>query len=140
MDSVISSNESVCATARSSNLPWLPLAPKVWVMLVKTHPRSGAFTVIVRAEEGSVLPRHRHVESSELFIIRGAGLHPQAGHYTQGDFVTEPAGSFHDPIVFNVETELLMRSNGASIFLDDEGNVTSIMDLQMLQQFGETKA
>ncbi|TDZ53784.1 Lipase 1 [Colletotrichum trifolii] len=97
-------------------------------------PETGAYTVIVRAEKGGVLPRHRHIESAEIYVIRGDGKHPQAGHFAQGDYVLERRGAVHDPLVFEEEVELLMMSNGPSAFIDDEGRDLFLMDIPMLQR------
>ncbi|KAL6353680.1 hypothetical protein LRP88_12993 [Fusarium phalaenopsidis] len=128
------------STVHCNALKWLPLAPKVWIKLVQVSPDTGAYTVIVRAEQGGVLPRHRHLEMAQIYIIKGAGDHPQTGHFNQGDFVTEHKGALHEPLVFNVETELLMISQGPSVFLDENGNDLYAMDVPMLQRLAESAA
>lgn len=120
-------------TVHCNDLKWLPLAPKVWIKLVKLVSETGGYTVIVRAEKGGVLPRHRHVDSAEIYVIRGDGRHPQTGHFSQGDYVSERKGAVHDPLVFEEEVEMLMISSGPSMFIDDEGNDLFSMDIPMLQ-------
>ncbi|KAF3801511.1 hypothetical protein GCG54_00014726 [Colletotrichum gloeosporioides] len=125
-------------TIRCNDLRWLPLAPKVWIKLVKLSPETGSYTVIVRAEKGGVLPRHRHIESAEIYVIRGDGNHPQTGHFTQGDYVSERKGAVHDPLIFEDEVEMLMMSNGPSAFIDDEGHDLFLMDVPMLQHLADS--
>ncbi|TDZ24618.1 Lipase 1 [Colletotrichum orbiculare MAFF 240422] len=84
-------------TIHCDDLKWLPLAPKVWIKLIKMTPETGAYTVIVRAEKGGVLPRHRHIGSAEIYVIRGDGKHPQTGHFAQGDYVLERKGASRCP-------------------------------------------
>ncbi|EWG47593.1 hypothetical protein FVEG_07660 [Fusarium verticillioides 7600] len=120
-------------TIRCNGLKCLPVAPKIWIKLIKLIPETGSYTVMIRAEPGGVLPRHRHVKSAEISILKGNGDHPQAGHFEKGDYVSEHEGSQHDPLVFEVETEMLMISEGASVFLDDDGNDLYAMDVPMLQ-------
>ncbi|KAF9768549.1 hypothetical protein IL306_014148 [Fusarium sp. DS 682] len=120
-------------TIHCNDLKWLPLAPKIWIKLIKLTPEKGSYTVMIRAEPGGVLPRHRHVKSAEIYILKGSGDHPQAGHFEKGDYVSEHEGAHHDPLVFEVETEMLMISEGASVFVDDEGNDLYAMDIPMLQ-------
>jgi anti-sigma factor ChrR (cupin superfamily) len=121
------------ATINCKELPWLPLAPKIWIKLVKLQPETGVYTVIIRAEPGGVLPPHRHVEAAEIYVLKGTGDHPQTGHFAEGDYVSEHKGAVHDPLVFEIETEMLMISQGASVFLDEQGNDLYTMDVQMLQ-------
>ncbi|KAM5355075.1 hypothetical protein ACJ41O_001721 [Fusarium nematophilum] len=128
------------STVNCNALKWLPLAPKVWIKLVQASPDTGGYTVIVRAEKGGLLPRHRHLETAQIYIIKGAGDHPQTGPFNQGDFVTEHKGALHEPLAFDVETELLMISQGASVFLDDDGNDLYAMDVPMLQRLAESAA
>lgn len=125
-------------TIHCNDLRWLPLAPKVWIKLVKLSPGTGSYTVIVRAEKGGVLPRHRHIESAEIYVIRGNGKHPQTGHFAQGDYVSERKGAVHDPLVFEDEVEMLMMSNGPSAFIDDEGRDLFLMDVPMLQHLADS--
>lgn len=120
-------------TVPCNDLKWLPLAPKVWIKLVKLVPETGAYTVIVRSEKGGVLPRHRHVESAEIYAIRGDGKHPQTGHFSQGDYVSERKGAVHDQLVFEEEVEMLLISSGPSMFIDDEGRDLFLMDIPMIQ-------
>lgn len=125
-------------TIHVKDLKWLPLAPKIWIKLVKLYPESGKYTVVIRAEKGGVLPPHRHVKSAKIFIIRGNGNHPQTGDFFEGDFVSEDEGAVHDPLVFDVETELLMISEGASVFIGEDGSDLYTMDVSMLQDLARS--
>ena len=122
----------------SKNLPWLSLAPKIWIKLIKLQPDTGVHTVIIRAEPGGILPPHRHIESAEIYVLKGFGNHPQTGHFAEGDYVSEHKGAIHGHLIFEVETEMLMISQGASVFLDDKGNDLYTMDVPMLQGLAES--
>lgn len=127
-------------TVHCNDLKWLPLASNVWIKLVKISTETGAYTVIVRAERRGVLPRHRHIESAEIYVIRGDGKHPQTGHFAQGDYISEQKGAVHDQLVFEEEVEMLMMSNGPSMFIDDEGRGLFLMDIPMLQGLAKSAA
>nr|RBQ94635.1 hypothetical protein FVER53263_07660 [Fusarium verticillioides] len=120
-------------TTHCNDLKCLPLAPRIWIRLIKLTPETGSYTVMIRAEPGGVLPRHRHVKSAEISILKGNGDHPQAGHFEKGDYVSEHEGSQHDPLVFEVETEMFMFSERASVFVDDDENDLYATDVPMLQ-------
>ncbi|XRM42915.1 hypothetical protein ABZX51_006124 [Aspergillus tubingensis] len=76
-------------TVHCDSLEWLPLAPGVFIKIVKLVPETGEYTIMVRAEPGGLLPRHRHVESAEIYVLKGSGAHPQTGAFVQGDYVSE---------------------------------------------------
>ena len=122
------------ATIHCENVPWLPLAPGIGIRLLRLDADSGAFTVMIRGEPGAVLPRHRHLELSEIYIIRGTGTHPQTGYFQAGDYVCEQKGAIHDLLPFGEETVLFMVNQGPSAFLNDDDSVAFIMDVAMLEQ------
>ena len=119
-------------TVHPEELPWLPLAPGVGVKVLKVNRETGGFSVMIRAEPGGVLPPHQHVESSEIYILKGQGTHAQTGFYKAGDYISEPKGAVHDALPFFEETELLMICNGPSNFLGEDGSVQHVMDIGML--------
>lgn len=119
-------------TIHPDELPWLPLAPKVGVRVLKVDRETGRFSVMIRAEAGGVLPPHKHLESAEIYIIRGQGTHAQTGYYKEGDYISEPKDAEHDALPFTEETILLMICNGPSAFLADDGSYQHIMDINML--------
>ncbi|KAL4898882.1 hypothetical protein BDW74DRAFT_189888 [Aspergillus multicolor] len=110
-----------------------PLAPSVWVKVVKLVPSTGEYTIMARAEPGGLLPRHRHVESADIYVLKGSGAHPQTGAFVAGDYVSESKGAVHDPLPFHYETELLMVARGPSAFLADDGSDMYVMDVPMLR-------
>ncbi|PIG80334.1 hypothetical protein AARAC_004802 [Aspergillus arachidicola] len=121
-------------TVHCKELEWLPLGPKVFIKIIKTVPETGEYSIMVRAEKGGVLPRHRHLDSAEIYVMKGSGAHPQTGSFAEGDYVSESKGAIHDPLVFENDTELLMVSRGPSMFLDDDGVDLYMMDVAMLER------
>ena len=124
-------------TIRCDDLPWLPLAPMVFVKVIKLDPETGGFSVMIRAEPGASLPRHKHLESAEIYILKGEGVHPQTGAFRQGDYVSERKGAVHEELPFDVETELLMICNGPSAFLGPNDEVRYLFDIPMLQRLSQ---
>lgn len=121
-------------TIHCDALPWLPLAPQVYIKIIKLVPETGRFSVMIRAEPGAVLPRHKHLESSEIYIIKGEGDHKQSGHFRPGDYVSEHKNAIHDALVFQEETELLMICDGPSVFLGPNDEEQFMMNVEGLQQ------
>lgn len=127
-------------TVHTAELPWLPLASGIGVRVLKLDRETGAFSVMIRAEPGGILPRHKHIESAEIYVIKGQGTHPQTGPYKAGDYISESRGALHDEVRFTEETELLMVCNGASVFLAGDGSVQHVMDIDMLDYLSATHA
>lgn len=120
-------------TVNVDSLPWLPLAPHVMLKVIKTVPETGGYSVIIKADEGGVLPKHKHLASAEIFILNGAGVHPQTGAYAKGDYISERKNAVHDQLRFAEDTELLMIANGPSAFLGENDEVMFLMDVAMLE-------
>lgn len=126
-------------TVRTQDLPWLPLARGVGVRVLRLDHATGAFSVMIRAERGGILPRHLHIESAEIYVLRGQGIHPQTGAYRAGDYISEPRGALHDALLFTEETELLMVCNGPSAFLADDGSILHTMNTGMLEHLASAQ-
>ena len=121
------------ATVHCDELPWLPLAQGVDIRVIKTVPETGAFSVMVRSVPGGLLPRPRHIESAEIYIIKGRGVHRQTGAFREGDYIAEHKGALHDELLFPEGVELLMVCAGPSEFLGADDEVVAVMDVAMLE-------
>ncbi|AXH96643.1 hypothetical protein DV701_11395 [Ornithinimicrobium avium] len=118
-------------------MQWRTLAPGVGIKVLRLDRASGAWTIMIRSEKGSVLPPHQHLGLSEIYIIKGSGHHEQAGHFKTGDYVIEPDGATHSPLFFQEEVVHIMVAQGPSAFLAEDGSVSFMMDVDMLSQFAE---
>lgn len=119
---------------RKNPASWRPLAPGIAMQILRMSPETGQFTVIIRADSGSVLPRHRHLAPAEIYILSGNGTHPQSGRFSKDDYIYEKPGALHEAVVFDEPVQLLMVSYGPSAFLDDRDQVQFFMDVQMLAE------
>lgn len=117
---------------RRNPASWRPLAPGIAMQVLRLSQETGHFTVIIKANSGSVLPRHRHLAPAEIYILSGNGTHPQTGRFEKDDYIYERSGALHDAVVFDEPVKLLMVSYGPSAFLDDQDQVRFFMDAQML--------
>lgn len=118
-------------------MAWRQLAPGVGIKVLRLDRASDEWTIMIRSEAGSVLPPHQHVGSSEIYIIKGSGHHKQAGHFKAGDYVIEPGGATHSLLVFQEEVVQIMFARGPSQFVDEHGNPTFLMDVNMLSAFAD---
>ncbi len=124
-------------TVQADKLPWLPLAAGIAVRVLRLAPSGEGYAVMIRAEPGGVLPRHRHLEESEIYIVSGNGTHPQLGDFHTGDYICEEKGAVHDEVHFTQETVLLMVSRGPSAFLAPDDSDAFYMDIPMLRKMVE---
>ncbi|GAA1649416.1 cupin domain-containing protein [Georgenia ruanii] len=121
----------------TDGMPWRELAPGVGVKVLRLDRESGAWTIRIRSEKGSVLPPHRHIGMSQISIIKGAGRHEQAGDFKTGAYVIEPDGAVHRPLFFEEEVVQIMMADGAPAFLNEDGSESFLVDVNMLSQFAD---
>ncbi len=121
------------ALVHGSELPWQQLGPGFGVRVLHTNEKTGHFTILIRAQAGSVLPRHQHIGAAEIYVLSGKGVHPQTGPFKAGDYIFEREGAIHDPVQFSEECDMLMVNYGPSAFLTPDNHPTYAMNIPMLR-------
>lgn len=121
----------------TASMPWRDLAPGVGLKVLRLDRATGAWTIMIKSSPGSVLPPHRHLAHSEIYILSGSGHHDQTGAFKAGDFVVEPDGAMHSPLVFTDEVVQIMTAQGPSQFFAEDGSPTFLMDVNMLSAFAD---
>ena len=53
-------------------------------------------TTVVRYQENSAFPAHRHVKGEEIFVLQGT-FSDDHGDYSEGSYLRNPPGSAHSP-------------------------------------------
>lgn len=119
----------------TEQMEWRELAPGVGIKVLRLDRAKGGLTIMVRAQKGSVLPLHRHIGLSEIYIVKGAGHHNETGNFKAGDYIIEPDGAVHTPLRFEEEVVLVMTAQGPSAFLNQDGSTAFMMDVDMLSHF-----
>lgn len=122
-------------TIATESIPFKPLAEGVAMRVVHVDHESGAWTIMIDAKKGSVLPRHRHLSPAEIYIIRGAGTHPQTGAYAPNDYIVEPKDALHEELLHEEDILLILHSSGPVAFLNDDDSTAFMMDAGMLTGF-----
>ena len=90
-----------------------------------------------RFQPGTTIPRHKH--TGEVFAVTFSGSwkyleYPEVN--TAGSYLFEPAGSIHTLTVPETNTEITdvwFAIRGANLNLDDDGNVVSVVDAQVVR-------
>ncbi|HEY2013872.1 MAG TPA: cupin domain-containing protein [Bryobacteraceae bacterium] len=81
--------------ARSAKVPWRPMAKGVSFKVLHTDRARRYSTSLVRMDAGSRLPRHRHKDVEELYILSG-DLSVSGETVYAGDYCRAAADSVHD--------------------------------------------
>ena len=112
---------------KTTDLPWVPLAEGIDYRVLRTSPETGTWTVLLRAQAGSSFAKHKHLGPGEYLMIKGR-MEYRAGCAVAGDYGYEPLDSVHEETKFPEYSELFFSNHGAVVFLDEDDNVTSILD------------
>ncbi len=112
---------------KTGELAWKPLAPGIEIRVIRRSEETGAYTIMLHAKAGSILPRHRHLAPAEFYVLKGQGVHPQTGPWAAGDYVYEHTGAVHDAFAFDQEIDLLMVSHGPIVLLEDDNSMKGMM-------------
>ncbi|MEC8030242.1 MAG: 2,4'-dihydroxyacetophenone dioxygenase family protein [Pseudomonadota bacterium] len=118
---------------KTTDLPWVPLAEGIDYRVLRTSAETGTWTVLLRAQAGSSFAKHRHLGPGEYFMVKGR-MEYRAGSAVAGDYGCEPLDAVHEETNFPVYSELYFTNHGPVVFLDDDDNVTSILDHRVLTQ------
>ena len=91
----IAYDESGVLIARSEELSWKTLAPGISYKPLYRDKARSSDTMLVRMDAGSRLPKHRHAQVEELFLLSG-DLHVEDQVMYAGDYCRANLGSVHD--------------------------------------------
>ena len=117
---------------RPDDAPWRTMAPGIDIKLLFSSKETGRWTVIIRGQKGASFGRHKHYAAGEYYVIKGC-MDYRMGSAVQGTYGYEPLGVIHEKTTFSEDTELLFTNYGPVIFLDEEGNMESILDNEFLE-------
>lgn len=108
MRSVANGANADTTTVFAAGGEWVALTPLVKFKVLRIDARAGNRTIMVRAEPGGSMPRHRHRHDEEFIVLEGecriGNLRLRAG-----DANFAPAGSWHDEITTDTGVLVLIR-------------------------------
>ena len=117
----------------TGNIPWVPLAEGIEFRLLRRSEETGIWVVMFRCQEGSRFERHRHLGAGEYYVITGR-MSYRAGVAVTGDYGYEPLDSIHDCTIFEEYTELLFTNHGPVVYIDENDEVTAVLDHSVLSE------
>ena len=93
---------------RAEGAEWIALSPLVKFRRLRVDVEAGSQTILVRAEPGGFIPRHRHGQDEEFIVLEGE-CHIGGHHLRAGDAHFASAGSWHDDITTQTGVLVLVR-------------------------------
>jgi 2,4'-dihydroxyacetophenone dioxygenase len=111
----------------SDSLPWAPLGPGFSFKVLRALPDDRVRVLLLRAEPGTLIPRHRHSGEVHAFNIAGYRKLLETGEVVgPGGYVHEPVGNVDswlavgdEPVIIHVVVE------GTVEYLDEHDQATS---------------
>jgi quercetin dioxygenase-like cupin family protein len=95
-------------TVRAEGSEWIALSPLVKFRRLRVDLEARSQTILVRAEPGGFIPRHRHGQDEEFIVLEGE-CHIGGHHLRAGDAHFASAGSWHDAITTQTGVLVLVR-------------------------------
>lgn len=113
-------------------LPFVAVGDGTHLQLLQVDIAQGLWVIRTRFEPGVVVPTHKHTGPVYAFTLSGAWKYVESPEVNvAGSFLFEPAGSQHTlmvPAENEGMTDAWFAIYGANLNLDEDGNVTSIID------------
>jgi 2,4'-dihydroxyacetophenone dioxygenase len=122
-----------------SDLPFVSVGDGTHIQLLQADIEGGLWVVRTKFDSGVTIPRHKHTGEVFAFTISGRWRYleyPEVN--TAGSYLFEPAGSIHTltvPDDVEEQTDVWFAIRGANLNLDDDDNVTSVIDAGLMADF-----
>jgi len=117
----------------TDDVQWAPLVEGISVKLLYSSSETGRWTVLLNCEKDSSFARHKHYGPGEYYVVYGK-MEYRAGCAVTGDYGYEPLGAIHDKTTFAEDTLLHFTNYGPVLFIDEKGNVLSVLDNELLEE------
>jgi 2,4'-dihydroxyacetophenone dioxygenase len=122
-----------------NDLPWVDLGDGSDLQLLQVDVEAGLWVIRTRFQPGYLVPTHKHTGEVFAFTISGSWKYVEYPEVnTAGSYLFEPAGSIHTLTVPETNeglTDVWFAIRGANLNLDDDGNVTSVVDAGGIRDF-----
>jgi 2,4'-dihydroxyacetophenone dioxygenase len=122
-----------------SDLPFVDLGDGSEMQLLQCDVEAGLWVIRTRFRPGYLVQTHKHTGEVFAFTISGSWKYleyPEVN--TAGSYLFEPAGSVHTLTVPDDNdgvTDVWFAIRGANLNLDEDGNVTSVIDAGAVRDF-----
>jgi hypothetical protein len=121
------------------DLPFVDLGDGSDLQLLQCDVEAGLWVIRTRFQPGYEVPTHKHTGEVFAFTISGSWKYKEYPEVnTAGSYLYEPAGSVHTltvPADQDGVTDVWFAIRGANLNLDDDGNVTMVIDAGVIRDF-----
>lgn len=122
-----------------NDLPWVDLGDGSEMQLLQVDVEAGLWVIRARFTPGYLVQTHKHTGEVFAFTISGSWKYVEYPEVnTAGSYLFEPAGSVHTLTVPETNegvTDVWFAIRGANLNLDDDGNVTTVIDSGGIRDF-----
>lgn len=120
----------------ADDLPFVDIGDGSMLRILQVKPEEGLWIVENIFQAGYEVDRHKHTGPIFAYTRSGAWKYKEYDYVNrEGSFLYEPAGSVHTLQCIEDNTQVWFQMYGSNINLDDEGNITSVVDGQMSFEF-----
>lgn len=120
----------------ADDLPWVTVDEGIELKVLQVDLARGLWVIRNRFQPGVQIPTHRHTGDVYGVTLSGAWKYLEYDFVnTAGSFLFEPAGSVHTlsvPAGNQEPTEVVFWINGANLDVTPDGEVTMIVDAQVI--------
>jgi len=120
---------------------WHQMAQGIQIRVLRTCQATGTWAVLYKVAAGTTASPHVHYGSADSLVLKGkmqAASGVDGGRKTlkAGDYAFEPnTNRRHEATYFVEDTLLLYIHTGALMYLDDEGNYSTMTDVNAIEEF-----
>ncbi len=118
---------------KTTDLPRVPLAEGIGCWVLHTSSETETWTTLLCALVGSPYAKHRHLGQGKIFLVKGR-MEYRAVSAIEGEYGYKFLNAVNKETNFPKYSELYFTNHGPVVFLDDDDNVTSILDHRVLTQ------
>lgn len=121
-------------------LPFVDLGDGSTLQLLQVDVDAGLWVVRTRFQAGITIPTHKHTGVVHAFTLSGSWKYLEYPDDVNlaGSYLFEPAGSIHTlhvPEDTPEVTDVFFTIHGANLNLDEDGNVTTVIDAGGIRDF-----
>ena len=117
-------------------MPFVDIGNGNKMKVLQVKEREGLWIVENIFQSGFAVQTHRHTGPVWGYTTAGAWKYKEYDYVNRaGSFLYEPAGSVHTLTCVENDTRVWFQMYGANLNLDDDGNVTSVVDAGLIAEF-----
>jgi|TARA_R110002072_G_scaffold18083_1_gene68089 2,4'-dihydroxyacetophenone dioxygenase len=118
------------------DLPYVDIGDGSQLRVLQVKPKEGLWIVENIFQAGYEVDKHKHTGPVWGYTRSGAWKYKEYDYVNRaGSFLYEPAGSVHTLQCIEDDTQVWFQMYGSNINLDEQGNITSVVDGAMTLEF-----